>query len=124
MQPKNSGSKSTPPNTGSSVQRPKMDNVDHMSARELIDMDPTAKWPNAIVYSVYRNDDLESLPVAILEQMERHISGIAMKKRKEELERTRAECTHHYPNGSSAFEFRGMQWNGYEQCSICSAVKS
>ena len=33
-------------------------------------------WPNDVVYNIYCNDDLTTLPVKILEQMRDHLQSI------------------------------------------------
>ena len=38
------------------------------------------KWTDDVVYGVYRNDNLEDLPIAILFQMRNHIESIMMNK--------------------------------------------
>lgn len=38
------------------------------------------QWSNEVVYHIYRNDDLETLPVGILEQMANHIQPVIENK--------------------------------------------
>lgn len=38
------------------------------------------KWDDEVVYHIYRNDDLETLPVGILEQMANHIQHVIKNK--------------------------------------------
>lgn len=40
----------------------------------------SAPWTNEVVYGVYCNDDLENLPIHILEQMRDHIEEIIKSK--------------------------------------------
>ena len=51
--------------------------IDPYAARELPKSVP---WTNDVVYKVYCNDNLETLPVKILQQMACHISNIISEK--------------------------------------------
>lgn len=80
-------------------------------------------FTNDVVYYIYKGDDPNTLPIEILEQMERHLSSIVMKKRSLKIQEIRATCTHTHPDGKTAFVFEGMQHNGYEQCTLCNKIK-
>lgn len=40
------------------------------------------RWPNKVVFQIYCNDDLKTLPIAILEQMRQYLEELIADKEK------------------------------------------
>jgi hypothetical protein len=59
----------------------------------------------------------------IMELNHKHEIEIIKMKHEMEKEQLLSQCTHKYDDGSSAYTWEGMQWNGYECCSICGTIK-
>jgi hypothetical protein len=59
----------------------------------------------------------------IMELNHKHEMELLKLKQNMEKEQLINQCHHKYDDGSSAFTWEGLQWNGYECCAICGKSK-